>query len=257
MITMTILMMTVVIYLFIQMLVVWAIGISIKNPAIVDVAWPVGLMISGLIYLYGQPINAKIILISLLLIVWAMRLTGYLYFTRIKKGLVDKRYLKLSQNWKIKKSLGFLLNFELQGLFIFIISGVFIFISSTSRVKFPWLDWIAIPLCLIGIIGETLSDMQLQKFKRTNKNKVCNNGLWNYSRHPNYFFDWLTWCGFACFSLQSDYGWIGLVSPLLLYLLMTKVTGPMTERGSIESRGDLYIQYQHTTSMFFPWFKQQ
>lgn len=245
------------IYLFFQMILVWVIAKKINNPSVIDVAWPIGLMLSGLIYLFSQGINLRLLIISVILIVWGARLASYLYLSRIKKGIVDKRYLMLSQDWKISQSLDYFLNFELQGLFIFIMSIVFMFAASQSRTSLNWIDFIGIALCLIGIIGESISDMQLQTFKKNNTGKVCNLGFWNYSRHPNYFFDWITWCGFACFALQSSYGWIGLISPLLLFLLMTKVTGPMTEQGSIDSRGELYLQYQRTTSMFFPWFKKK
>ncbi|HHS8487784.1 TPA: DUF1295 domain-containing protein, partial [Legionella anisa] len=87
--------------------------------------------------------------------------------------------------------------------------------------------------------------------------QVCNVGLWHYSRHPNYFFDLLSWIGFALFAIQSNMGYLGLLSPLMLYVIFTRMTGPMTERSSIQSRGQKYIEYQKQTSMLFPWFKKK
>jgi steroid 5-alpha reductase family enzyme len=120
-----------------------------------------------------------------------------------------------------------------------------------------YLDMLAIALILIGIFGETISDTQLQRFKRTHPGKVCDKGMWYYSRHPNYFFDWLTWLGFTVFSLQAALGCFSLISIALLYVIFTRITGPITERGSIQTRGTAYIEYQAQTSMFVPWIKRQ
>jgi steroid 5-alpha reductase family enzyme len=101
-------------YLVVQMSIVWVIYRILKNPSVVDASWSIGLMMSGLIYLGSSPINARNITVSILLIMWALRLAGYLWYTRIRQGHVDKRYKELSSNWKISRSLGFFLNFQLQ-----------------------------------------------------------------------------------------------------------------------------------------------
>jgi steroid 5-alpha reductase family enzyme len=238
------------------MLTVWVLYRILKNPSIVDTAWALGLMISGLIYLCSAPFNFRIGIISSVLIIWGMRLGGYLWYTRIRKGIVDKRYLKLSENWKIAKSVGFLLNFQLQGFLILIISSVFLLAAHDSPSTLSLLDWAGVILALVAIAGETLADYQLYSFQQTNKGEVCQSGLWKYSRHPNYYFEWLIWWAFTLFALHFPLGWIAWVSPLLLYLLMTKVTGPLTERGSIAARGQAYLDYQRRTAMFFPWFRR-
>ena len=117
------------------------------------------------------------------------------------------------------------------------------------------MDGVAMVVGLLGVLGESLADLQLNGFKAQQKGDVCNIGLWSYSRHPNYFFDWLTWLGFTLFAIQSNRGYLALLSLLLLYMIFTRVTGPLTERGSVQSRGQKYINYQNQTSMFFPWFK--
>jgi steroid 5-alpha reductase family enzyme len=250
------LMLIVYLYLVLQMCCVWLASRFLKNPSVVDVSWSIGLMMAGLIYLYSQPNTLRISIIAILLVVWGLRLAGYLWYSRVRKGHVDKRYTEMGNGWKINKSLGFFLNFQLQGILIFVVSIVFLFISKTAAANFSLLDYIAFGVVLIGIFGESLADLQLQRFKAGNKGKVCNVGLWRYSRHPNYFFDWLTWCGFALFAEDFAFGCIGWISPLLMYLIFTRVTGPMTERGSIQSRGQAFVDYQKQTSMFFPWFKR-
>lgn len=247
----------VVIYLFLQMSFMWGLYRILKNPSVVDVSWSLGLMISGLIYLSVTPFSFRTLIISSLLILWALRLAFYLWYTRIRKGHVDKRYIELSANWKISPSLGFFINFQLQGLLILIISSVFFLISKSGITHITLIDSLAFCIIVVGIIGETLADLQLQRFKTQYKGQVCNVGLWHYSRHPNYFFDLLSWIGFALFAIQSNMGYLGLLSPLMLYVIFTRMTGPMTERSSIQSRGQKYIEYQKQTSMLFPWFKKK
>jgi steroid 5-alpha reductase family enzyme len=109
----------------------------------------------------------------------------------------------------------------------------------------------------IAWIGETLSDLQLYLFKNNslNKGKVCNVGLWRYSRHPNYFFEWLNWWALALFSWGLSYAYLTFISPLLISFFLFKVTGiPMTETQALKSKGEAYAQYQKETSVFVPWF---
>lgn len=247
----------VLLYLFLQMSFMWVLYRILKNPSVVDASWSIGLMASGLIYLGSIPITTRSAVIGTLLIIWALRLAGYLWYTRIHRGHVDKRYTELSTSWKINQSLGFFLNFQLQGLLIFIISFIFYWVSASNSTHLSFIDGIAIGVVIVGIIGESLADLQLNQFKKQRSGGVCTIGLWNYSRHPNYFFDWLTWLGFTLFSIQSNMGYLGIISLLFLYLIFTRVTGPLTERGSVQSRGQKYIDYQKQTSMFFPWFKRK
>jgi steroid 5-alpha reductase family enzyme len=79
--------------------------------------------------------------------------------------------------------------------------------------------------------------------------------LWRYSRHPNYFFEWLIWMAFTLFALSSPYGYLALVSPILILFFLFRVTGiPATEAQALRTKGDDYRQYQQTTSVFVPWF---
>jgi steroid 5-alpha reductase family enzyme len=242
-------------YLVLQMCFIWIVYRLLKNPSVVDASWSIGLLMSGLIYLGSMLITQRTTLVVALLTLWALRLAGYLWYTRILQGHIDKRYTELSNNWKINQSLGFFLNFQLQGLLIFIISFIFYLISNSNNPSLTLLDGMALVIVLVGVAGESVADLQLYRFKNRQKGGVCNIGLWNYSRHPNYFFDWLTWLGFTLFAFQSNKGYLGIVSLLLLYVIFTRITGPLTERGSVQSRGQKYIDYQNQTSMFFPWFK--
>jgi steroid 5-alpha reductase family enzyme len=119
------------------------------------------------------------------------------------------------------------------------------------------LEWAGAALWVLAIAGEAVADAQLEAFKTNpiHKGRTCQVGLWHYSRHPNYFFEWLIWMGFALFALPSPAGYLGLISPALILWFLLRVTGiPATEAQAIRTRGDEYRQYQKTTSAFVPWF---
>jgi steroid 5-alpha reductase family enzyme len=119
------------------------------------------------------------------------------------------------------------------------------------------LEIIGVVIALMAMLGEMLADYQLNQFKKSaeSKGKTCRSGLWRYSRHPNYFFDWLWWSGLALMATQSPHGWVGWASPMLILWLIFKVTGiPASEAQSLLTRGEEYRQYQQQTSVFVPWF---
>ena len=95
---------------------------------------------------------------------------------------------------------------------------------------------------------ESLADIQLQRFKKSQPGKVCNQKLWRFSRHPNCFFEWLIWCSFTLFAISTPDGVLSLFSPLALYVIMVFITIPVTERESVKSRGQAYIEYQSRTT---------
>lgn len=235
------------------MLVVWGIYVYVKNPSVVDVAWSLGIILLGYYHLLSADISPRIFLISHLLLLWGLRLAGYLWMSRVSKGEVDKRYTKLSEGWKMAKNMGFLLNFQIQGLLMFCIAMPLFSVSRQADIALNWFDWVAGLLICAGIIFEALADWQLAKFKNQPTGKVCNTGLWAYSRHPNYFAEWVIWIGFALYTLHDAYFLVSLLSPLVLLVIFLKITGPMTEESSIASRGEVYKAYQQQTPMFFPW----
>ena len=129
-----------------------------------------------------------------------------------------------------------------------------------TKVGLSPFEWIGFGLWMISVSFEAMADRQLAEFKKdpANKGKVCDTGLWRYSRHPNYFFEWLMWMSYFIFALGSPYGWLGIISPAIILYLLLKVTGiPATEEQSLRSKGDKFREYQKTTSVFVPWFKKR
>jgi steroid 5-alpha reductase family enzyme len=148
----------------------------------------------------------------------------------------------------------FLVFFELQALIVVIFSLPFLF-AAWNPTPLGALEYAGLGISLLVLAGESMADRQMRSFKQdpANKGRVCNAGLWRYSRHPNYFFEFLVWVGFALASLGTPWGWTTIICPLLMYYFLTKVTGiPLTEEYAIKSKGEAYREYQRSTSAFIP-----
>ena len=241
--------------LFVIMTLAWFAYCRLNNPGIVDVFWSICITVAGFCFALQSPISNYKLALLIVLLVWCLRLSGFLFITRILPHHVDPRYLALSKEWKLSKKWGFWLNYQLQAVLALIIALPFFWIDQLTTFN-AW-SGLGFVLSIIGIVGESIADLQLQQFKRDKQSGICMNGLWQYSRHPNYFFEWLVWLGFAITALHSALSLLALISPALLLVIFLKITGPMTEKGSIKRHGDLYRNYQQQTSMFIPWFKKQ
>ena len=243
------------------MLLLWLIHLSLKNAAIVDAGWAGGLAILAVLYAvlgHGEPARAW--LIAVMVSVWGVRLAFFLLFTRVLGHPEEGRYQELRRQWKTNIPLKFLAFFEFQALLCVVLSAPFLFASINPAPALSPLEYAGAALWAMAILGEIVADGQLAGFKANpaNRGKLCNIGLWNYSRHPNYFFESLIWFAYATFALASPWGWLGLLSPALILYFLLKVTGiPATEAQALRSKGEAYRRYQETTSMFVPWFPKK
>ena len=121
-------------------------------------------------------------------------------------------------------------------------------------------DMAGIVIWMVAVAGETVADNQLQRFRSrpANSTSTCRECLWRYSRHPNYFFEWIHWFAYAIMAIGIPYGLWAWLGPILMFLFLFKVTGiPFTEQQSLARRGEDYRRYQQTTSIFIPWFPQK
>jgi len=146
--------------------------------------------------------------------------------------------------------------FQFQALLLVTLSVPFLLAARNRAPSLHPLEVAAVVLWLVALFGETLADAQLAAFKRdaANRGRVCDSGLWRWSRHPNYFFEWLIWVAFALFALASPWGWIALYCPALMLFFLLKVTGvSYTESQLLRSKGESYRRYQERTSTFVPW----
>lgn len=223
----------------------------------VDAGWAASLGLAALIYgVLGPGEPARRILVAGLGCAWGLRLSAHLV-RRIAGGPEDGRYLQLKAEWKTNLPLKFFFFFQFQALLAVALSVPFLWPVLDPRPGIGLLAWVGAGLALVSIVGETLADAQLRRFKSSpvHKGQVCRVGLWGVSRHPNYFFEWLIWVAFAVMAWSSPWGWTALACPALMLYFLLRVTGiPLTEAQSLRSRGEAYARYQQEVSAFVPWF---
>lgn len=243
------------------MFVLWLIQVRTKDAGVVDMGWA-GLL--GLAAMFsgatGSGDPGRRALIATIGGVWGLRLAWHVLTDRVLKGDEDGRYQELREKFGSRINLFHLAFFQLQGVLVLLLSGPFVLAASAPRLSPTWLDVVGMAVWLIGIAGESIADGQLKRFKRRpeSKGKTCRDGLWKYSRHPNYFFEWLMWCAYAAIASQAHMGWLACLAPALMLLLIVKVTGiPPTEKRALKSRGEEYRKYQRETSAFIPWFPKK
>jgi len=243
------------------MLLLWVVQRATRDAGIVDVGWAASLGILAIWYaatLEG-PMPRRAV-VGALAAVWSFRLAWYLLVDRIIGKEEDGRYQALRKSWASRLQLAFFLFFQAQGVLDVLLSLAFLVAMLNPEPIFGAWDWAAVAVWFVSVAGESTADRQLQRFRGNpdNRGKVCESGLWRFSRHPNYFFEWLHWWSYVLFAIGSSYVWVSLLAPVLMLFLILKVTGiPPTEARALESRGEAYRRYQRTTSAFFPWFRKE
>jgi steroid 5-alpha reductase family enzyme len=240
--------------------VTWMISRKLDNWSFVDIAWSYGLVFLLPLYLtmvYGH--TPRRMLVLGMGLAWSLRLGTHL-LVRIAKHhpKEDVRYESLRKKWVGPGMAGkFFLFFQAQALLVILLSVPMLLSMRHGAPGISLFEWIAFGVWLVGFVGEGVADWQMKQFKAdpANKGRICNVGLWRYSRHPNYFFESVIWIGFWLFACAAPWGWVTLYAPALIIYFLLRVTGiPLTEKCSIESKGEAYRQYQRTTSAFIPWF---
>lgn len=243
------------------MIVVWLWAKKITNAGIVDIFWAYNFPVIALVYYFlGSGDSTRKLLVLIMVCVWGIRLGSYL-FVRVLGHIneEDGRYKQLRIDWAPNPDTKFFVFFQAQAFSNVFLSIPFLFAVVNPAPELTLLEKISAGLWLVAISGEAIADRQLQVFKKNpaNKGKVCDVGLWRYSRHPNYFFEWMIWVSYFLFACSSPYGWISVICPITIIFLLFKVTGiPLTEEQAIRSKGEAYKEYQRTTSVFVPWFKK-
>lgn len=223
-------------------------------PAIVDVAWAFTTAGIGVVLSLNADgsIERRSIACALIL-AWGLRL-GIHLTGRFRRHPIDRRYVAMKERWGDRAEFLMFGFFMLQALATVIFALPIMAAASGPSPSSPILI-LGLTLSIAGILGVHVSDKQLASFilNDSNRGGICRVGLWSWSRHPNYFFEWLIWCGFAVLSSDGPLWYIGLGGMLLMLFLLLKVTGiPHVEREALRKRGDAWRQYQRETSVFIP-----
>lgn len=235
----------------------WSVQVRTRDASHVDVGWAAGLGLLGAAcsaFLDGAP--ARRALVGTMAVVWSVRLAAHLYIDRVRGKPEDGRYAALRASWGPSANRNFFFFFQAQGLLDVLLALPFAALCAKTG-PLGVLDFAGAGVWLAAVAGEASADRALARFRARpdNRGRVCKEGLWRFSRHPNYFFEWLHWLAYAA---MAPADWRVWLSPALMLFFLLRVTGiPATEAQALKSRGDAYRDYQKTTSMFVPWFPRR
>ena len=240
---------------FIYMVIMWLISLAGRDASIIDVIWGPGFVLIASVLLLQFPQDPTIqMFVSILVMIWGYRLALHIFLRKIGRG-EDWRYAQLRHSWN--KSFGirsFLQVYMLQGILMLIVAApLYIVALERLNVNLTLSSYIGASIWLIGFMFETVGDWQLNKFlaKSKNKGKIMTTGLWRYTRHPNYFGEVSLWWGLFIIVAPLSYGWIAIVSPITITLLLLWVSGiPMLENKYDKIKE--FRAYKRRTSVFFP-----
>lgn len=247
------------------MILFWIIFLFNDRINIVDIAWGLSFLTATTLYfILGEGYYWRKWLVLITVFIWGIRHIAYMV-ARYEKG-EDPRYKMIidEEQWKIlspirSRNVRVLLLFLFEGILIVVLSLPFALMMQNDFPYFETLEIFGLLVWMVGLSGASLADRQLQVFKENplNNNQVCERGLWRYSRHPNYFFEWVIWIGFFMMASTSTFGWMAVISPLLMFFFLFKISGiPLAEEEALRTKGEAYQKYQEKTSSFFPWFRK-
>lgn len=248
--------------LAVAMTLAWAIARHPGRSGWTDVSWSYAVGLAGVaaaIAPVGGGVELRRWLVALIVGIWSLRLGTHI-LQRTLKGGDDPRYAELRRQWggNFARRLLWFLQIQAAAGFVLILSIV---VAARNPAPFPaWSDWAGIGIMVVAIIGVTTADRQLRAFAARNQDKkaVAECGLWAWSRHPNYFFEWLGWFAYAFFAIgpagRFGWGWLALSGPAFMYWLLVHASGiPPTEGHMLRSRGDKFRDYQRRVNAFFLW----
>ena len=238
--------------------VFWVISLITKKASIIDIAWGFYFSLISVFYFLrsGQRLEFIHVLSFLVIGFWSIRLGLYLIIRYLHENEEDKRYIKIKKNWNAT-GVSFVKMFVFQGFIAALVSSPIYFIFSRSAEN-KTIIYFGLGLMFLSTVLESVADYQLFGFKKdeSNKGKICDKGLWYYTRHPNYFFEWGVWFSLAiqCFGYEGN-AYFGISSAILMFVFLNYVSGiPFLEedarKGIYKKSGEK--EYYATTPAFFP-----
>lgn len=234
--------------------VTWVISVLLRDASVIDPVWPLGFVAVAVTALVaGDGDQGRRILMLVLVGIWGLRLSAYLVWRNAGKG-EDFRYAAMRERRGR--------NFWIVSLVtVFLLQGVLMWVVSLpvqlSAIPDRGLGWLAIAGAVVwaaGLAFEAVGDAQLARFRANpaNRGRVLDTGLWRYTRHPNYFGDFLVWWGIFLIAAESGAGAWGFIGPVLMTVLLVKVSGAGLLEKDIVGRRPGYADYVRRTSGFIP-----
>lgn len=239
------------------MLTTWIISLIMEDASIVDLIWGFGFVLIGWItWFTADGVSARQNLLVALVTIWGLRLSGYLAWRNIGKG-EDYRYVKMRKYWGSRFPLISLLTvFGLQGVLMWFVSlPVQLGQGDDEPTSLGILAVLGTIVWAVGMFFETVGDWQLARFKAdpSSAGKIMDRGLWAWTRHPNYFGDFCVWWGLGLIALETGWpGVIALVGPVIMSVLLMRVSGKALLERNLMKRRPGYAEYVARTSGFFP-----
>lgn len=251
-----------------RLLVVIAIGLSLAMAAAwyvqrvtrrsgwIDTAWSCAVGFGGAATaMYSAGPFQRRLCVLIIIVAWGARLASHIGL-RTRVGMEDPRYASLMERWGDNAALRLFLFLQLQAAAAFVLV-LSVHLAAANGAGYPrLLDIVAMLVAMAALVGEAVSDAQLARFRRSQQSatEVCETGLWRYSRHPNYFFEWLFWCCWPLFAVSASYwSWLSALAPIMMYWLLVHVSGiPPLEEHMLHSRGEKFCALQRRVNAFFP-----
>ncbi len=238
--------------------VVWLISIRIKNASIVDILWgPACAFSAVLTYFMNEVTTPRATILTVLVVIWGLRLGFYLAKRNLGSG-EDYRYVAMRA--RVGSDRSFVWWSLVRVYFLQCVIAWFVSIPTQlgqlgGSVELGGLAYLGIAVFVIGLLFESIGDAQLTAFKNKpeNKGKLMDQGLWSWTRHPNYFGDAAVWTGLTLIALEAPLGIYTVFSPVLMVFFLYSVSGKaLLERAMIKKYPE-YMEYKARVSGFFPW----
>ncbi len=227
-----------------------------RNAGIVDVVWSFGVGGAAVVLaVVGSGAALPRVLLAVLGGAWGLRLGLHLWH-RVRKESEDGRYANMRRHWGDSDPKWFAF-FQAQALLVALFAIPFAVAATSPVASFGWMHAAGIAVWLLSVAGEGVADRQLAAFRADpdNKGKVCDVGLWRYSRHPNYFFEFVHWFAYPLLAWGAPLWWLSWSGPVVMYVFLRWLSGvPHTEAQALRTRGEAYRDYQRRTPMLIPWF---
>ncbi len=244
---------------FLYMSLIFMLAWIKKDNSIVDIAWGIGFILVAILtfFLETEFVNRHVLVIALIFI-WGARLATHIAVRNKGRG-EDFRYAQWRKDWGRWFFIrSFFQIYMLQGFLLLVIAYPVMLINHSKETGIEFLDILGLIIWLGGFFFEAVGDFQLSKFKRKaeNKGKIMIQGLWRYTRHPNYFGEAAMWWGIFLIALSAKNGWTAIVSPLLIIFLLLRVSGVNTLEKKYSGNKE-FEEYAKKTSAFFPWFPKK
>ena len=250
---------TAALIVFLYMTLLFILALIRKRNDIADVGWGVGfVLVSVCSLILSGSLTPRKALILALVVLWGLRLAIHIGL-RNRGKQEDYRYKQWREDWGDRWIVrSYLQVFLLQGLFMVLITFPIMIAMTRDHGPLVILDWIGVGVWAIGFFFEAVGDYQLTQFIRdpASRGKLRKDGLWQYTRHPNYFGEVTQWWGVFLIVLSVPSGWMGIIGPLTISYLILKVSGiPMLEKRSETKPG--WEEYKKRTNAFIPWFPKK